>query len=67
MEVAGTPAGDVITDRFVPTADLMAQVLGLLGYHYAVIAHPFANNRSEELTAKASDALRQSIELLTRR
>jgi hypothetical protein len=57
----------VITERFEPTACAVAQVNGLSGYPFAVIAHPIANNDDDALRAKAKDALPTIVELLTAR
>jgi hypothetical protein len=66
-EKAGTPAVAVITEAFVPTADLMAEVCGMPGYRYAVIGHPFASDDQATLRRKAAETVRQAVELLTRR
>ena len=63
-EKAGTPAVAVITEAFVPTADLMAEVCGMPGYRYAVIGHPFASDDEPALRRKAAEAVRQAVELL---
>ena len=54
-----------MTDRFTETARLMAEVCGMPGYPFAVIAHPISHNTSEELRAKAEEAVAQCVELLT--
>ena len=56
-----------MTDRFERTAQAVAQVNGLPGYPYAVIAHPVANNDDAVLRAKAESALRSIVQLLTER
>ena len=56
-----------MTERFEPTARAVAQVNGLLGYAFALIAHPIANNDDDALRAKAKSALRTIVELLTTR
>jgi len=53
-----------MTDRFVQTAHLMAEVCGLPGYRFAVIPHPISSNDDAELRTKAEDAVRQCVELL---
>ena len=53
-----------MTDRFVHTAELMAEVCGLPDYRFAVIAHPISSNDDAELRAKAGEAVRQCVELL---
>jgi hypothetical protein len=57
----------VITDRFVRSAELVAQVNGLPGYPFAVIAHPIAGNDDDALRAKAKLAVERIVPLLTRR
>ena len=56
-----------MTDRFVRSAELMAELNGLPGYPFAVIAHPIANNGDEVLREKARIACTRIVELLTRR
>jgi hypothetical protein len=57
----------VITDRFERTAQAVAQVNGLPGYPFAVIAHPVANNDDAALRAKAELAVARIVPLLTKR
>jgi hypothetical protein len=63
-EKAGIPATAIITDRFVQTARVMAQVSGMPGYPFAVIPHPISNNSDAVLQAKAEDAVRQCVAIL---
>ena len=56
-----------MTDRFERSAQLVAQVNGLPGYPFAVIAHPVANNDDAALRAKAEIASHRIVELLTQR
>lgn len=67
MEALGTPAAAIMTDKFIEPARVMAEVRGLSGYPFAVVPHPIASNDSDELRAKAADAVRQSVEILTSR
>jgi len=53
-----------MTERFVDTARLMAEVCGLPGYRFAVVAHPISSNGDAELRAKANEAVQQCLELL---
>jgi hypothetical protein len=39
----------------------MAEVSGMPGFPFAVIAHPIANNHDDVLRAKAEEALRQCV------
>jgi hypothetical protein len=61
------PAVAVMTDRFERTAEAVAQVNGLPGYPFVVIAHPVANNDDAALRAKAESAARELVPLLTQR
>jgi hypothetical protein len=56
-----------MTDRFVKSAQVVAQVNGLPDYPFAVIGHPVANDDDEALRVKAVEAVRQIVPLLTRR
>lgn len=56
-----------MTDRFVVTAQAIAELNGLPDYPFAVIAHPIANNGDAELRTKAEEAVEQCIAILTRR
>ena len=46
---------------------VVAQVNGLPGYPFAVIAHPIANNDDALLREKAQIAAKRIVELLTQR
>jgi hypothetical protein len=46
---------------------VVAQVNGLPGYPFAVIAHPIANNDDAVLREKAQIAVKRIVELLTHR
>lgn len=56
-----------MTDRFERSAQVVAQVNGLPGYPFAVIAHPVANNDDDALREKAQIAVRRIVALLTQR
>ena len=43
-----------MTERFVSAAELMARVLGLPGYDFAVIEHPISSASDAELGKRAS-------------
>jgi len=53
-----------MTDRFVETARLMAEVCGVPGYPFATIAHPISSNDDNTLRAKAEHAVRQCVAIL---
>jgi hypothetical protein len=63
-EKAGIIATAIITDRFVPTAQAMAQVAGMPTFPFAVIPHPISNNDDTVLRAKAAEALQQCVAIL---
>jgi sensor domain CHASE-containing protein len=54
----------VITDRFISTARVMAEFVGLPGYPVAVVAHPISNNTDAEIRAKAEQIVQQAVALL---
>ena len=66
-EQRGTPAVAVITEGFVETANLMAEVCGMPGYRFAVVGHPFASDDHDVLREKARRTVDQAVELLTAR
>lgn len=56
-----------MTDRFIRSAQVVAQVNGLPGYPFVVIEHPVANNDDAALRAKAEIAVKSIVPLLTQR
>ena len=46
-----------MTSNFVSAAELMARVLGMPGYGFAIIGHPVSSATSAELDAHASTTL----------
>jgi hypothetical protein len=65
VEIMGIAATAIITDRFVPTAQAVAQVSGMPGFPFAVIPHPISHNDDAELRAKAALAVQQCVAILT--
>lgn len=63
----GIPAVGIMTDRFVRSAQLMAELNGVTGYPFAVISHPIANNSDEILREKAKTAVTHIVALLIER
>ena len=53
-----------MTTRFESAADLMARVLGLPGYQFAVIDHPISSASDAELRARARSTIEQARTLL---
>ena len=65
-ERLGVPAIAVMTNRFVSAAELMARVLGMEGYPFAVIPHPVSSASDEDLKAMAVSTIAQVRRLLLR-
>ncbi len=55
-----------MTSRFVSAAELMAKVLGMPGYKFAVIGHPISSASDEQLAQYARATIDQARELLLR-
>ena len=60
-EKLGIPAAGVITERFAPTARVMANFLGLADYPVVSIAHPISNNTDAQIRAKAEEIVQQAV------
>ena len=58
-ERQGVPAIGVMTERFVSAAELIARVLGMPGYEFAVIGHPVSSATSDGLQAMARATIDQ--------
>jgi hypothetical protein len=65
-ERQGVPAISVMTTRFVSAAELMARVLGVPGYKFAVIDHPISSASDEQLAEYARETVEQARALLLR-
>jgi hypothetical protein len=63
-ERLGVPAIAVMTNRFVSAAELMARVLGMPGYPFAVIPHPVSSAGDDGLRAMAGITITQLHGLL---
>ena len=55
-----------MTERFVSAAEMMAKVLGMPDYKFAVIGHPISNASDEQLVAYARATIAQARRLLLR-
>jgi hypothetical protein len=66
-ETRGIPAVAIMTDRFVPSARVVAELNGLADYPFVVIEHPIANDDDETLRRKAEAAVARIVALLTER
>lgn len=55
-----------MTERFVSAAELMARVLGMPGYKFAVIGHPVSSASSDGLKAMARATVDQLRGVLVR-
>jgi len=56
-----------MTDRFERSARAVAELNGFPDYPFVVIGHPVANDSDEALRAKAEQAIRCIVPLLTQR
>lgn len=63
-ERLGVPAVAVMTERFVSAAELMARVLGMPGYPFAVIPHPVSSAGDDDLCSMAGMTIVQVRRLL---
>ncbi|HJO11718.1 MAG TPA: UGSC family (seleno)protein, partial [Gammaproteobacteria bacterium] len=63
-ERVGTPALGVMTSKFVDAAELMARVLGMPDYKFAIIEHPVSSATDAELEARARVTLEAIEELV---
>ncbi|PYM20050.1 MAG: hypothetical protein DMD81_02560 [Candidatus Rokuibacteriota bacterium] len=66
-EDRGIPAVAIMTNRFEQTARGVTELNGVPDYPFVVIGHPIANDRDEDLAAKAEEAVLRMIPLLTER
>jgi hypothetical protein len=57
----------VMTERFVSAAELMARVLGMPGYPFAVIPHPVSSATDDALRGMAGIVAADARRLLLRR
>ena len=65
-ERRNVPALAVMTTRFVSAAELMARVLGMPGYPFAVIPHPVSSADDGALRAMAAGTIQELRRLLLR-
>ena len=56
-----------MTDRFVATAQAVAELNGLPDYPFVVIPHPIASDSDAELRVKAEASIARIVEILTKR
>jgi hypothetical protein len=56
----------VMTERFASGAELMAKVLGMPNYRFAVIGHPISSASDEQLAQYARATVAQARHLLLR-
>jgi hypothetical protein len=65
-ERLGRPALAVMTMNFVSAAELMARVLGMPGYPFAIISHPVSSATDDDIRAKAEVTIAEVRRLLMR-
>jgi hypothetical protein len=66
-ESRGIPAVAIMTDRFVSSARVVAELHGLPDYPFVAIGHPIANDGDEALRHKAEAVVGRIAALLTER
>ncbi len=64
LEQKGVPTAVVVTEVFVHEAHVQRAALGMNGLDPVVIAHPLSTLSDEEISARASEAARQAVEIL---
>ena len=65
LEQGGIPAVVICTDAFTASADAMARIRGVPGYHYLTVPHPMANLTPEGVRDKAAAAVPEIVAMLT--
>ena len=65
FEQLGKPALVICTHPFDVTARNIARALGLSDYVYAMVDHPIGSRTLDELKARAADAYKQGVPILT--
>lgn len=66
LERRGVPTAVICTDQFVASAKAQAEICGNPSYPFVVVDHPIGSLTNAELTARATVATPQVIEILTR-
>jgi hypothetical protein len=66
FERAGVPAVVICSDAFTVTADAMAGLRGVPGYHYLVTEHPVAVLTADQVKERAKQLLPDVVGMLTR-
>ena len=64
MENAGIPSATICTDRFIPTAQGMAQMWGAPDYPTIYTQHPIENLTREQLRSRAEELAPQVVRVL---
>lgn len=64
LEKAGIPAVPIITDAFQPAAREMAELWGVLGFRFVMMAHPLAYLTPEEIESRSDELLAKVLALL---
>jgi len=65
FEQAGLPAAVICSDAFVVTADAMAELRGVPGYHYIRTAHPVAVLTAGQVRERAKELLPEVVAAIT--
>jgi len=64
FERKGLQTATILTDTFRRPGDAMARVQGFTDFRYAVITHPISSLDSEQIRARAREALPEVLSIL---
>ena len=65
MEKAGVPTACICTDEFAPLGQAEAEALGMATLPIAVIPHPLAGLKPDEVGRRAEAVLEEVVHVLT--
>jgi len=65
LEKRGIPTAVICSDEFAPLGRAESRTLGMGGIPIAVIPHPLAGNRPDEVKKKAAAVAEEVINILT--
>jgi len=65
LEKRGIPTAVICSDEFAPLGRAESRTLGMGGIPIAVIPHPLAGNRPDEVKKKAAAVAEEVISILT--
>jgi hypothetical protein len=65
LEKRGIPTAVICSDEFAPLGRAESRMLGMGGIPIAVIPHPLADNKPDEVQRKATAVAEEVIQILT--